>query len=234
MNPVDLYLSVRQKEGRLYPDEVVALLPAIPRTHPLWEEWQVRAISCKQLIRYLERQGSSLDILDVGCGNGWLTQKLAQIRGSRVWGLDRGSFELTQAARLFRNSRLGFLTADIFHAPFALHSFDIIILASVIQYFPDLPMLIQTLRLLLRPNGEIHILDSPLYPEREIPAARERTRAYYASLGFSEMAEHYYHHPVSALTGFSARWLYHPNRWNARLMRFLGMKFSPFPWVVVR
>lgn len=233
MNPVDLYLRVRQREGRLYPDEIVIRLPEVPRTHPLWEEWQLRATSCRRLIRYLARRGQPLDILDVGCGNGWLTHKLAEIPQCRVWGLERGGSELEQAARLFRNPRLGFLCTDIFYAPFTPWSFDVIILASVIQYFPDLPGLIRILHALLRPGGEIHILDSPLYPESEIPAAQQRTRAHYTSLGLPEMAEYYYHHPISVLADFSPRWLYRPQGLRPRLMRLLGQWVSPFPWIVL-
>ncbi len=66
--------------------------------------------------------------------------------------------------------------------------------ASVIQYFPDLPALIRGLRKLLTKRGEVHIIDSPLYGEQGLAAARERTRAYYAGLGFPEMGEQYFHH----------------------------------------
>ena len=111
--------------------------------------------------------------------------------------------------------------------------FDTIVLASVIQYFPDLPNLLQALRGLLRPGGEIHLVDSPLYPLDAVPAARERTQAYYTSLGFPEMANHYYHHPEDALVGLPARWLYLPGNLSARLSRWRGRDASPFPWIVI-
>ncbi len=43
MIPIDLYLRVREKEGRLYSDQIVARLPDIPADHPLVDEWRARA-----------------------------------------------------------------------------------------------------------------------------------------------------------------------------------------------
>ena len=234
MNASELYLRVRTKEGRLYPDEWVARLPNIPASHPLASEWHARAGSCARLVRYLSALGHPLTILELGCGNGWLSHQLAHISATNIWGLDHASPELIQASRVFKQPNLGFLSADIFDAPFALQVFDIVLLASVIQYFPDLPALIRALWPLLKPGGEIHLLDSPIYPAPEIPAARQRTLVYYTSLGFPEMSEHYFHHPVAALDAFSPRWLYHPGGIRARIKRWLGQSVSPFPWVVIQ
>ena len=233
MNSLDLYLRVRQKEGRLYPDQIAARLPEIPAHHPLTDEWRARAVSANQLARYIARLPQPLRVLEVGCGNGWLSHRLASIRGVRVWCLDRGGSELAQAARLFHAPDLAFLNADIFRSPFAPHAFDLIVLASVIQYFPDLADLIRTLKDLLTAGGEIHLLDSPLYTEDELASARERTHLYYASLGFPEMAGCYFHHTFSALQPFSPRWLYRPHDWQTRLRRRLGWSLPPFAWCCI-
>jgi hypothetical protein len=78
------------------------------------------------------------------------------------------------------------------------------------------------------------LLDSPLYLPKEIPIARERTRVYYASLGFPEMTGYYYHHSVSVLNECSTHWLYHPDGLLARLKRIIWLCASPFPWLVIR
>jgi ubiquinone/menaquinone biosynthesis C-methylase UbiE len=229
----ELYLKVRAKEGRIYPDEVAARLPDISASHPLAFEWRARAASSSRLVRYLSALGRPLAILEVGCGNGWLANQLAQLSTVNIWGLDRFSSELAQAGRVFQRANLAFLAVDIFTAPFPTQIFDTIVLASVIQYFPDLAVLIRALWPLLKPGGEIHLLDSPLYLDSEIPAARQRTNAYYTALGFPEMAGHYHHHSTAALEAFSPRWLYRPNGINARLRRWVGQSVSPFPWVVI-
>lgn len=226
-----LYLHVREKEGRLYSDDLLARLPAVPNGHPLAGEWRARSASASRLTRYLSRRPEPLLLLDLGCGNGWLSNLLAR-PGRRVIGMDQNRTELRQAARVFSsNINLCFLEADIFSAPFSIGIFDIIVLASVVQYFPDLPALLSLLLNYLKPHGEIHILDSPLYADAEADAAIARTRAYYASLGFPQMADFYFHHRRSELQPFSPKTHYSPAALS--LKRLIGKFDSPFPWVVI-
>lgn len=231
---VDLYLRVREKEGRLYSDDVVARLPLISDGHPLANEWCARSASASRLTRYLSAEPGSLSILDLGCGNGWLSHHL-NAAGRRVIGMDQNMVELKQAVRIFpQNTGLSFLAADIFSAPFAADYFDVIILASVIQYFQDLLGLLSALMKILKPQGEIHIIDSPLYDDVEFEQAVQRSQQYYSSIGFPEMGEHYFHHRISDLKMFDAKNLYHPQSFMARLMRRLRQVDSPFPWYVIK
>lgn len=230
---VDLYLRVREKEGRLYSDDVVARLPLISDGHPLAKEWRARSASASRLTRYLSARTKPFSILDLGCGNGWLSNHL-HLSGHHVIGIDQNIVELKQAARVFQqNSRLFFLEADIFSAPFVSGHFDVIVLASVIQYFRDLPMLLSELMKYLKPNGEIHIIDSPLYADTELEDAVQRSGQYYLSIGFPEMREHYFHHRVSDLKVFDAKNLYSPQPLLLRLKHSLGRVDSPFPWYVI-
>jgi SAM-dependent methyltransferase len=229
----DLYLQVREKEGRLYPDEIVARLPEVPKDHPLRREWQARRASLDRLTGYVAGLSRACRILELGCGNGWLSGHLSALKGTQVLGLDRHSPELTQAARLFNSGNLAFLAADIFEPPFQDAAFDLIVIASAIQYFDDLPALVRHLLDLLRLRGELHILDSPLYEENDLQAARERTQAYYAELGFPEMATRYFHHTHAELRPFAPRWHYRPETVAARFSRSLGKIDSPFPWISI-
>jgi ubiquinone/menaquinone biosynthesis C-methylase UbiE len=234
MDPAELYLRVRDKEGRLYPDETVAHLPDLRADHPHKVEWLARADSTNRLIHYLMGLHSPLLVLELGCGNGWLSHNISAIPGMRIWGLDRGSLELTQAARLFSAPNTGFISANIFQSPFVNNSFDVIILASVIQYFKDLPALIVNLQSLLTKRGEIHLIDSPIYRKKDVISARERTVIYYNKLGFPKMADYYFHHTTDELNKFRTRWLYQPGGWQPRLTGLLGKTVSPFPWLYIR
>jgi ubiquinone/menaquinone biosynthesis C-methylase UbiE len=229
----DLYIHVRQKEGRLYSDNIVANLPSVPRSDPLRNEWKVRQASLQRLTDYLDRMPRPIRILELGCGNGWLSHHLARLQGATVWGMDRNPVELAQAARLFGRANLLFLNADVFQPPFPGGVFDVIVLASVVQYFPDLSSLVRELRRFLRARGELHILDSPFYETRDLEAARERTRAHYAGLGYPEMANYYFHHTYAELESFSPRWHYRADSLKARLSRALGIATSPFPWLSI-
>jgi SAM-dependent methyltransferase len=233
MNP-DLYLRVREKEGRVYTDNIVRDLPIVPDGYPLADEWKARSASASRLRRYLARFSRRLTILDLGCGNGWLANLLAQ-SAHKVVGLDHNIYELKQAARVFsKNTDVLFMEADIFSAPFERESFDIVILASSIQYFSDLHMLFRTLCKYLSGPGEIHILDSPLYRDQDVESAIERSREYYAALGFPDMANRYFHHRLSSLTVFRPRILYQPNHKVLQIKHFLKRVDSPFPWLSIQ
>lgn len=233
MNP-DLYMRLRKKEGRLHSDEVVARLPDFARGHPLTDEWRARSTSASRLTRYLVRQPKPLHILDLGCGNGWLSNLLSQ-SGHFVTGTDVNRFELRQASRVFStNPRLSFVEAEADFLPFKAKTFDLILLASVIQYFEDLPALLRLLSSHLKPRGEIHLMDSPLYADEELSDAVQRSRDYFSSLGFPEMAEHYFHHRFSSLGVFNYKILYRPKTSWLRAGNFFGQIDSPFPWIVIR
>ena len=229
----DLYLSVREKEGRLYSDEMLAQLPSISGGHPLAKEWRARSASVARLTRYLSRQPKPLSILDLGCGNGWLSNLLHQ-SGHCVIGMDQNHHELKQAARVFsQKAGLSFLEADVFAAPFAAESFDVILLASVIQYFRDLTALLSTLLRYLKPQGEIHIMDSPLYSNADRDRAAHRSHQYYAALGFPQMAEHYFHHRTSDLSVLRPKTLYQGRPLALQMSQLLGRVDSPFPWIMI-
>ncbi len=229
----DLYLRVRRQEGRLYSDEVVARLPESAPDHPLTGEWLARRDSSARLVKYIAAIPHRLRVLEVGCGNGWLSHALASVPTARVWGLDRPGPELAQAGRLFHCNNVLYVGADAGAMPLAGESFDLIILASVIQYFRDLPGLIRRLQHLLAPGGEIHILDSPLYAPEELDSARARTAAYYRGLGFPEMEAFYFHHTRASLEPFHPQYLYDPRRLSTRLLKPIGRVSSPFPWLKI-
>ncbi|HEU0291778.1 MAG TPA: class I SAM-dependent methyltransferase [Anaerolineales bacterium] len=229
----DLYLSVREKEGRLYSDEMVARLPSISDVHPLAKEWCARSASAARLTRYLSRRPKPLSILDLGCGNGWLSD-LMHRSGHCVIGMDQNRYELKQAARVFsQKAGLAFLEADIFAAPFAAQTFDVILLASVLQYFRDLNTLLLVLFGYLKGQGEIHIIDSPLYSDAKRDQAAHRSFQYYSSLGFPQMAEHYFHHCASDLNAFRPKTLYQGRPLTLRMNQLLGRVDSPFPWIMI-
>ena len=232
----DLYLAVREREGRLYSDDVVARLPIVDGTHPHHGEWRARQLSSRRLLTHLAARPGGLHILDLGCGNGWLTAALAQLPGSRVTGLDINGRELAQASRVFGSvAGASFLAADVFRSPLPAGAFDVVVMASVAQYFNDLALLLEALRTLLRPDGgEVHILDSPFYGEEDVQAARERSAVYYEGIGFPEMSARYHHHTWGELGDFDLNVLYDPRAVLPRFRRRLGAHDPPFPWLRVR
>ena len=226
-----LYICLRQKEGRIYSDEEVAVLPFIHNTHPHYKEWAIRKHSCKALLNYIKQKGNVLNILEVGCGNGWLSAKLAKEIDVKVTGLDINTKEMEQAKRVFNMvPGLNFIYGSLQDDFLKEEKFDMIVFAASIQYFQSLKQTINLAIEHLTLLGEIHIMDSPFYQQPEIETARQRTKAYYSSVGFTEMADHYYHHTFTELETFQYKILHHPHSWKNKL----SIKKNPFYWIVIK
>jgi ubiquinone/menaquinone biosynthesis C-methylase UbiE len=225
------YIDLRNKEQRIYSDEELMLLPSIPKNHIHFNEWQIRKRSCNRLIQYLQAKPAPLRILEVGCGNGWLSRRLAGIPGSKVIGSDVNFTELQQAARVFSQiPNLLFIYGDVGSDILEKMEFDCIVFASCIQYFSPLHDIIKHSLQLLKPGGEIHILDSPIYKLSETAEAKKRTATYYAELGFPEMSKYYFHHSINELREFGFEILYQPSSIQNYI---LGNK-NPFPWLCIK
>ena len=215
-----MYQKVREKEKRNYTDEEVANLPDIAPHHPFHKEWQLRAFSCNKQIEYLKNMNRPLEILEVGCGNGWLSAKLADMLQASVTGIDINSPELEQAKKVFgKKENLNFLLCDIQSELLQDKLFDVIVFAASIQYFTLLKKIIENAQQHLRLNGEILIIDSNFYKRTELEAAKQRTRNYYDSLGFPEMSKYYFHHCIDDLKIFNYEVLYNPDSILNKLLR---------------
>jgi ubiquinone/menaquinone biosynthesis C-methylase UbiE len=225
------YIQCRTLEQRVYTDEQVSSLPICQPTHPHFREWQLRKMSTDKLLQYLSKKKNALQILEVGCGNGWLSHQLSTMARSRITGLDINFTELQQAARVFNNCRrLKFVYGEIQSAIPADARYDIILFAASVQYFRSLNSIIEDCLQYLATGGEIHILDTHFYPRKQLSAAKERTRAYYASLGSAEMAGYYFHHSIEALSQFHHDVLYDPLSWKRRFFR----NQTPFHWIRIK
>ncbi|MCK0178943.1 methyltransferase domain-containing protein [Flavobacteriaceae bacterium S0862] len=220
----DVYIAVRDKEQRILSDKKVALLPYIKQN-----EWGYRVKSTGRFIDYMASKNDGLNILDIGCGNGWFTNIIASVSSkNHIIGLDVNREELEQGARVFKKKNLQFTYGDIFKlGTIFKEQADIITLNSCVQYFSDFETLIVTLKSFLKSNGEIHIIDSPFYKKDQITEAKQRTLNYYTKLGFPEMASNYFHHSIDSVSEFETLYT---NR-NKILNKLLNKKDSPFPWL---
>jgi ubiquinone/menaquinone biosynthesis C-methylase UbiE len=183
-------------------------------------------------MKELAKEGKGLRVLEVGCGNGWLSAMLFQ-QGHQVLGIDLFTAELEQAARVFPDGP-AFARADLFTSPIPDGVFDIVVFAASIQYFADIDKTLQRALELVRPNGSVHVLDTVLYRDAEAAnAAEERSRNYYAKLGNQDMAAHYHAHRLSEFvdTGL-CRVISSPSALDP-LLRWAGRSVSPFTHVVV-
>jgi ubiquinone/menaquinone biosynthesis C-methylase UbiE len=226
----EMYIAIREKEGRTYNDKQVAQLPNIDAKHRYYKEWKKRQRSSQRLITYLKAIQRPLNILEIGCGNGWLTNKLAKIPHAKVTGLDPNGIEIEQARRVFNKPNLQFVHKGFDKDTFdGKVKFDVIIFAASLQYFPSVKTVITEAFALLNPNGKVHVLDTPFYHKDQVETAASRCQKYYTEMGFPEMAEHYFHHTMSKLHGFKQKILFDPRGFWNKLM-----KRDVFYWIMLK
>ena len=197
----EAYLKAREKEGRLFDIPTLQLLPDVLEKHPLANEWSIRKKSAEKFTTYLASKNKNLKVLEIGCGNGWLTHYLTKkLPNSRFIGMDVNWPELQIAEEAFEGSEnINWVYDEITHQECLQGQyFDVIYFAAAIQYFPDLKLLFEMVAKHLAPNGEIHILDSPFYSERQAKKATQRSLDYY-SKSAPEMANYYFHHTLKNL-----------------------------------
>lgn len=229
----DIYIRLRKAEHRIYADEEVKQLPHVSRSHPYYKEWVIREKSAKKLFYYLLKKRKLVKILDVGCGNGWLSSLLAKLPETKVTGIEANTLEFQQAQRVFaQQANLQFIQGDFNEMDFkSFGPFDIIVMAASIQYFPSAEKVLKNMIIhFLKPGGEIHIIDSPLYKDEDVTAAVTRTKEYYMHVGFPEMIPYYFHHTFSELQTFHYCFL------NNHIMKHFPLlrKYHSFYWIRIK
>ncbi|MGB0869114.1 MAG: class I SAM-dependent methyltransferase [Flavobacteriales bacterium] len=218
------YIQVRTLENRVYSDHIVQKLPNLEANHPQCNEWQIRKSNAEKFANYISKEDLK-NILEIGCGNGWFTHFMAKKTEAKLIGLDINNVELEQAKRLFNRENIKFVHGNIFDLTFE-NKFDLIVFNASIQYFPDIPILINTLKTMLSDFGEIHILDTFFYDDDKAKQiASDNTKKYYQNMGQENMIQYYFHHKKSDLFQFEIM-----NPIKSKVFSFFKRKKIHFPW----
>lgn len=227
------YGVLRKKEGRLFTDEQVAALPYLHRHHRLAAEFRVRKHSMNRLLKCL-RKKSPKNILEIGCGNGWLLAQVTNQLGIEGTGVDIFRPELEQAARVFSDTPIDWIEGNIFREILPPASFDAVIVASAAQYFSNLDQLIDRAKCFLKEDGCLHLIDTPFYRKSQVNKAIDRTYNYYESIATPWMTARYFHHTYNELNGHRYRILYKPTTLRKYFMRITNQPVLPFPHIEIR
>lgn len=156
------------------------------------KEWRLRARSFQLLLSWLEKFAGAraLQLLEVGAGSGWMSQRLAGSHEVLALDINAGRHGLSALPAAQR--RFLAVQAKLDCLPLARHSMDVIIANASLHYVPAPQLFFEQALRVLRPQGRLIIMDSPVYPHaRALAAAQERTRAYYESAGFPGLAQNY-------------------------------------------
>jgi 2-polyprenyl-3-methyl-5-hydroxy-6-metoxy-1,4-benzoquinol methylase len=223
------YNALRERENRNLSVTEVRGLPLIKSTHLDYRQWQMRAATASDLRRHL-RKGQPKHILEVGCGNGFLSHLLAS-DGHRVTATDINLEELKIAAEAFGSGNPKWYYMDVMTAEPPGGPFDTVLLAASVQYFASPVNVIKRMRAMAKPGSEVHIVDTPFYKHSEIDGARERTKKHVSEMGQSGFTEFYFHHSMEVLSEFNPTIV---KRRPQFLSRLIGRPRSPFPWIIIK
>ncbi|HVK86624.1 MAG TPA: methyltransferase domain-containing protein [Kofleriaceae bacterium] len=109
----------------------------------------------------LMRRYAPRDVLDLGCGTGEITVRMAELfPRARVTGVDLVEAHLergrTKAAGM--SDRVTFQQADAFQLPFASASFDLVVCRHVLQAIPSPERVLAEMVRVARPGAMLHVL----------------------------------------------------------------------------
>jgi SAM-dependent methyltransferase len=190
------YETIRRHEGRAsHKAEFYEALPFEDLSGRYAADWHIRTVSFKALlervVKPLEaRMQRQLVVLDLGAGNGWLSNRMAQ-RGHTVAAIDLLT-NPTDGLGAHRHYRAIFtpIQAEFDRLPLAPRQADLIVFNGSLHYSTNFEATLDEALRVLRPDGVLVILDSPIYrdPASGRAMVREREAHFAREVGFPSNA----------------------------------------------
>jgi HemK-related putative methylase len=166
---IQRYETVRSREGWGSQDpSYYRDLPFRDTSGRFVATWRIRAANYRTLIRRVigpleRRERRPLVILELGAGNGWLSNRLAQ-RGNRVAAVDLLTNDLDGlGARQRYGGSFVAVQADFDQLPLPAGVADLAIFSAALHYSPDARATLGEARRVLRERGVVVIVDTPVY-----------------------------------------------------------------------
>ncbi len=155
---LEQYGRIRAAEGRgSSSEEYYRSLPFIEDP-----QWKIRAATFQYFTRHLLPSKPSR-ILDLGAGNAWLSNRLAE-RGHAPVAIDifRDQRDGLDATHHYATS-FARIEGEFDNLPVASAQFDLAVFNASFHYSADYARTLTEVRRCLRPDGRVVILDSPVY-----------------------------------------------------------------------
>jgi 2-polyprenyl-3-methyl-5-hydroxy-6-metoxy-1,4-benzoquinol methylase len=124
-------------------------------------EFQKRRIECTlELLQIaMENKGNDLTVLDIGCGEGHITNEIKKLMPkAKIYGLDYSLSAIETAATNF--SAIEFCVANAYQPPYPDETFDIVVCNNVWEHIPDPLFLLSRIYKITKPCGYL-VLSTP-------------------------------------------------------------------------
>ncbi|MBI2332129.1 MAG: class I SAM-dependent methyltransferase [Chloroflexi bacterium] len=185
---IEEYEKVRHFEGRFSADaSYYCALPFQDLSRRFTADWKIRAASFNALQKVLPKNSM---ILDLGAGNGWLSNYLS-LGGHEVYAADL-LVNPEDGLGAWRNYEAKFtpVQAEFSFLPFPNASADVVIFNASLHYAESYEQTLAESLRVLQPNGLLVIMDSPVYRDAGSGQAMlaERKAEFLARYGFASDA----------------------------------------------
>lgn len=96
-------------------------------------------------------------VLDLGCGNGFITEYLQKETGAYFQGVDISEEAIRQAQKMATTKRLAFSVGNMNNLNFKPHVFDCVVAIDTLYYVDDLEETLKQMMAILKPEGRMGI-----------------------------------------------------------------------------
>jgi SAM-dependent methyltransferase len=165
------YETVRRAEGRGANDPAwYRALPFADHSGCFSEDWRIRARSYATLLDRVivpleKARDGALTIADLGAGNGWLSNRLVE-RGHALTAVDLLVNEFDGlGAHVHYLTKFTPVQAEFDRLPLESDQFDLAVFNGSLHYSTDYTITLSEALRLLKTNGQLVIMDSPVYHE---------------------------------------------------------------------
>lgn len=146
------------------------------------QEWELRRVNFEKLVSLL-REDNKHRILDLGSGNCWLSNRLADYYEVFALDVNSGPTGLELSDIYFTKEKyFERVQGEPINLPLADKSFDVVICSAQLNHYNPEVVIAEITRV-LRDNGVVYILDSQVYNTPEgVAKAREESKGTFAPL----------------------------------------------------
>jgi len=187
------YRAIREAEGRWSRSaDYYRQLPFKDVSGKFSRDWRIRS---KSFVAFREKvlqpmradKGHSLAILDLGAGNGWFSYRVQEL-GHVPVAVDLATDDLDGlAASKHYPQSFECVQAEFDTLPFSGEQFDLAVFNASWHYSENYETTLQEAFRVLKPDGQVVILDSPVYRDRGSgeQMAAERNAAFQEKFGIA-------------------------------------------------
>ncbi len=182
------YETVRRFEGRFSVDAAYyRALPFQDLSGKFSADWKIRAASFRALKKVIPANST---VLDLGAGNGWLSNQLA-LSGHAMYAVDL-LINADDGLGAWKNYESTFtpVQAEFINLPIPDSSVDAVIFNASLHYAENYEQTLAESLRVLRPDGILVIMDSPVYQAAESGQrmVAERKQQFLSRYGFASDA----------------------------------------------